>query len=361
MAEHTRSGEIWVLGATGRIGRSVVAGLARQGVDPVLVGRRRAALVALQAGSGRENADKIVVADGTEAIADALRAGRPAVVVNLIGNYAETARVFADAVLPGGHYVDLAADPVAVPQVLDRHGEAVDAGSTLVTGAGFGVLAAEAVVAALCADRPVPDHVRVDALASVAMEAGVVGEAFASSMIEGMRNGGLRYENGRLVKTRLGADPKTLTLPDGETAKSAGAATGELFAAQRVSGAPAVTATSALAPTSPVVRAVLPVAGALLSILPLRRFLVRQMAQAKMKASPRPRRHSWGHAVVTWPDGTVREGWLRADDGMDYTAAVITEVAQRLARGEGRPGAYTPAAAFGADVAVSAGGTFVPA
>jgi hypothetical protein len=204
---------------------------------------------------------------------------------------------------------------------------------------------------------PAPSRVRVDALSSVATEPGVLGTAFASSIIEAITNGGLQYQNGQLVKIRLGADPQTLTLPDGETVKSAGAATGELLAAQQASGAPSVTVTSALAPTGALVRAILPLAGTLLSIPALRRLAVRRMAQITMKAALRPRRHSWGHAVLTWPDGTVREGWLRADDGMDYTVAA--EVAVRLARGGGKPGAHTPAAAFGPDLAVSAGGTFL--
>ncbi|GAA3581014.1 saccharopine dehydrogenase NADP-binding domain-containing protein [Amycolatopsis ultiminotia] len=357
MTEGTPSGEIWVLGATGRIGRSVVTRLAGEGIDPVLVGRRRESLVDLQAGYGGKTG--VVVADGGESIADAIRSRKPSVVINLIGNYIETAPAIADAVMPGGHYTDLASDATAVPQLLDKHPEAAAAGSTLVTGAGFGVLATESVVAKLCADRPAPRQVRVDALASVAMEAGVIGAPFASAMVGTLLNGGLRYENGQLVKTRLGADPQRLTLPDGETAKSGGIPMGELVAAQRASGAPSVSGTSGLAPTGTLVRAVLPLAATLLSVPPLRRLAVRQMAKATTKAAPRPRQHSWGHAVLTWPDGTVREGWLRADDGMDYTAAVITEVALRLARGEGKPGAYTPAAAFGPDLAVSAGGTFV--
>ena len=67
----------------------------------------------------------------------------------------------------------------------------------------------------------------------------------------------------------------------------------------------------------------------------------------------------WGHAVVDWDDGTRREGWLRADDGMDFTAAVAAETATRLAYGMGRPGAFTPAMALGPDLATAAGGTFL--
>ncbi|MFI7413945.1 hypothetical protein ACIBU0_35355 [Streptomyces sp. NPDC049627] len=58
-------------------------------------------------------------------------------------------------------------------------------------------------------------------------------------------------------------------------------------------------------------------------------------------------------------DGTRREGRLRAGDGMDCTADVLAETATRLARHEAPAGAYTPATAFGPDLATAAGGTFI--
>lgn len=360
MTDTTRSArreEIWILGAGGRIGSAVTANLAAQGLKPVLVGREsdddRLRRTAADLGS------RVVIANGIDGIAAEITRQRPAVVFNGIGNYAETAPVIARACMPGGHYLDLAADLTAVPRLLDLGREAEQAGSTLVTGSGFGVLATEAVVIKLCEDRPTPAAVRVDALASVSLSAGVVGAAFAASMIGMFATGGRRYTDGRMVTSRLGADLQQLTLPDGEQAKSAGAPTAELLAAHRASNAPSVTVTTGMAPTSRAVRAVAPLVGKLLSVEPLRRFALSGMAKAKMKESPAPRRHSWGHAVVTWADGTRREGWLRADDGMDYTASVAATVAAHLARGEGRPGAYTPGALFGADLAEQAGGQFL--
>jgi hypothetical protein len=44
---------------------------------------------------------------------------------------------------------------------------------------------------------------------------------------------------------------------------------------------------------------------------------------------------------------------------MDFTAGVIAAAAVRLVRGEGKPGAHTPAVALGPDLAVAAGGTFL--
>ena len=78
-----------------------------------------------------------------------------------------------------------------------------------------------------------------------------------------------------------------------------------------------------------------------------------------MKARPRPREHSFGHAVVEWADGTVREGWLRAGDASTFTAATAAETALALARGDARPGADTPAGALGPELALAAGGEFL--
>lgn len=177
-----RSEEIWILGASGRIGSAVTADLAARGLTPVLVGRAadgdRLRRTAADIGS------RTVLANGIDDIATEIARQRPAVVFNGIGNYVETAQVIARACMPGGHYLDLAADLTAVPRLLDLDGEAQQAGSTLVTGSGFGVLATEAVVIKLCEDRPTPAAVRVDALASVSLSAGVVGAAFAASMID---------------------------------------------------------------------------------------------------------------------------------------------------------------------------------
>lgn len=326
--------DICILGATGRTGRAIASRLTAHGITPTAVDRS--------------------LRDAT-AIAAEITRQRPAVVINTIGDYGATAQAIARAGFPGGHYVDLAADLIAIPRLLALHEEAVAAGSTLITGAGFGVLATEAVVAALCEGRPTPREVRVDALASVAMTDGILGTALAASMVDVLITGGRRYANDRLVKTRLGAGTQRITLPDGESVTSTPMPSGELLAAHAASGAPFVTATSSFGAITPAMRAM----RVLLAIPALRRAAIARLARTPIKAAPQPRSHSWGHAIVDWPDGTRREGWLRAGEGMDYTAAVVAEVAARLARGEGKPGAYTPAAAFGPDLATVDGATFI--
>lgn len=84
----------------------------------------------------------------------------------------------------------------------------------------------------------------------------------------------------------------------------------------------------------------------------------RQLARVKLTSRAQPREHSWAHASVEWPDGTVREGWLRLGSASRFTASVSAEVARRLLHGEVRPEAYTPAALFGHSLAQACGGAF---
>ena len=357
MSQSRLTNEVWILGATGRVGRAVVARLVDSNIALVLVGRDRERLSQLAASFDKER--RTVVAGSPEEIATEISQQRPAIVINTIGPFTETTVPIARACLPCSHYIDLANDVISVSALLDLHEEAVAAGCTLLTGAGFGVLATESVVIKLCQGRPTPDRVRTDALASVEIEEGTIGEALAATIIDGLPYGGRYYKNGRLVRNRVGSSLANITLPDGSSVAAASVPFGELIAAQRASGAPYVLAASSEIPTGPAVRVILPIAIALLHIKPLRTFAKRRLAHLKISARKRPREHSWGHAHVQWSDGTDQQGWLRIGDAQEFTATVAAKVAERLLEGKGRPGAYTPGALFGPELAEAAGGKFL--
>lgn len=353
-----RNDEVWILGAAGRVGGRLAGLLVDRGVTGVvLVGRPSARLVDLHDDLGV--AVRTIEVDGLDAIVNAVRTQRPHVVVNLLGAFGDTGPAIATACMPGGRYVDLASDLTAIAAIHALDVEAVDSGSTLITGAGFGVLATEAPLVGLCQNRPAPARVRVAALGSFASQKGVMGEAFARTSVDVLVTGGRRYRGGRLEPTRLGSDVRQHELPDGTNVTSAAVPSGELFAAHTVSGAPDVDFTSALAPTAPFVRAALPLLSWLLRYPAMRRLMIRQMSASKTKEAPRPRPHSWGHAVAEWADGTRREAWLRAEDSMDFTAASVAAVVTALRRDDVKTGAYTPAAAFGPQIAVDAGATLI--
>ncbi len=357
MSQSRVTNDVWILGATGRVGRAVTARLIGSNIIPVLVGRDREHLSQVAASFGKEL--RVIVASSPEEIATEIRQQRPAIVINTIGPFTETTVPIAHACLPHSHYIDLANDVISVWALLDLHEEAVAAGCTLVTGAGFGVLATESVVMKLCHNRPTPDRVRTDHLVSVALEPGVFGEALAATLIDVLSYGGRSYKNGRLVRNWVGSNPAIIPLPDGSHATTASVPFGELVAAQRASRAPSVLAASNEIPPSLVVRTLLPIVMALSHIKPLRTLVKRRLASVKISARERPPEYSWGHASVHWSDGTKQEGWLRTGNGHEFTASVAAEVARRLLKGEGRPGAYTPGALFGPELAEAVGGEFL--
>ncbi|CDR07512.1 saccharopine dehydrogenase NADP-binding domain-containing protein [Streptomyces iranensis] len=348
------SAQIWVLGGTGRSGRSIAAQLAQCGLTAVLVGRDAHRLHA----AAEQTDSEALLAPSLATAASEIRQQRPSVVVNTVGPFTATAPAVVDACRAvGSHYIDLANDVAALSAAFEMHDAATQAGHTLVTGAGFGVTATESVVVKLCEGRPAPLRVRVDMVPSMAMEEGTAGEALIGTLLGGLE--GRQITDGRLGPARIFSDAMRLTLPDGSQVTTASMPLGELLAAHRASGARHVLSASSEAPSSPVIRAMMPAVSTLMRWERLRSFTTRRLAQVRVKATERPREHSWGHAVVTWADGETREGWLRLGDAQEYTGGVPAEIARRLLAGGGRPGAYTPAALFGPALAESCGAEYL--
>ena len=349
------AGTIWILGATGRAGRAVAARLAGDGHSLVLVGRDAARLnrVARQLGNGAT----IRVAGSLTDMAGLIAQQRPGIVLNTIGPFIRTATPIIQACPPGTHYVDLSNELASVQALLALHDQAVSARSTYVTGAGFGVLATESVVLALCEDRPPASRVRCAAIPAVASEPGRLGDSLAATITEGLSFGGRRYEGGQLVRTRLLGDFERVSLPDGRIVGTASAPSGELEAARRASGAPFVVASTSIVPSAPILRAMLPALLAVMKIAPVRRFAMRRMSSIEVKQTAvKEPQVSWSHARVAWSSDEARQGWLRTGDAMDFTADVMARVAARLVTGDGAPGAYTPGALFGHQIASDCGG-----
>lgn len=161
---------------------------------------------------------------------------------------------------------------------------------------------------------------------------------------------------GKLVTTAFDDTPAQLLTPDGDQVISINFSSGDLFAAWRESQAADIISGSSEIPAGAVIRYALPAVGLVAHSSRVRRLLVKQMAKAKLPERPRPRVHSWGHATVSFPDGSEREGWMRADEAMDFTADAAAEVTRRLLAGEAPPGAHTPCALFGPGLAEAAGG-----
>jgi short subunit dehydrogenase-like uncharacterized protein len=345
---------IWILGGTGRIGRAVAALLVDEGFSPVLVGRDAARLgsIAEKLGGGTT----IKVAGSLAAMVELVASEHPGVVLNTVGPFTNTAVPIARACPRGTHYVDLSNELPAVQAILALQDHAVSAGSTFVTGAGFGVLATESVVLKLCQNRPPAMRVRCAAIPGVAVEPGPLGEAFAASLTEGFALGGRQYDGGKLVRSALLGDFERIPLPDGRMVGTASAPSGELEAARRASGAAFAISATSMVPSALILRAALPPLFAIMKIAAVRRFATRRIAAIEVKAAAKVPQVSWSYARVEWSSGETRQGWTRTGDAMVFTAEVMARVAIRLTQGAGSPGAYTPGVLFGPELAGECGG-----
>ena len=222
------SAEVWVLGASGRTGGLIATELHQAGVSLRLVGRNRDRLAGLAVQLG--GAPQIRAGELDEAL-DELVAAPPRVVVSTVGPFTATGVRVARACPAGTHYVDVSNELSAAREILalDRQAAATD--RVFVTGAGFGVLATEAVVLSLCQGRTRPASVRTDALAAVALEGGVVGPALAATIVEVVSSGGREVQEGRLVRAVPGGHYASITTPDGDVLATGGGASAELVAA----------------------------------------------------------------------------------------------------------------------------------
>ena len=342
---------IWVYGATGRGGRAIAQRLtADGGVDLVLIGRDETRLNELA--RTLPGPSRTLVASGVSELVELIVERKPGVVVNTVGPFGDTTLAVAGACLrAGSHYLDLANELDPVRALLELDGPARTEGVTLVTGAGFGVLATESLVIELRADRDPAQWASVAALPGV----DGLGSAVLASSIDVIAVGGRRYRDGRLVRTRFGAEHAEIPLPHGHTRHAVAVPTGELEAAHRASGAGDVVCYSSEVPSGRLVRAVLPVVSTLLALKPVRAVAHWLVARLRLAPPVTAAEQSWAYARLEWADGSQRQAWLHTGEGYQFTAAVAAAVARGLVDGTAPAGAFTPGALFGVALAREAG------
>ncbi|MDQ2894250.1 MAG: hypothetical protein M3Y09_01150 [Actinomycetota bacterium] len=297
--------EVMILGATGRTGRAIAARLDASGTQLVLFGRDRQRLE--QCASTLRQRPRIETGS-LERLGRVLAAEHPGVVVSTVGPFASTAATVIDALPQNTHYLDLSNEYASFEAVSARDPAARRAGQTLISGAGFGVVATESVLVALTDGHPTPTHVRVDALPSVASEGGAMGAALAGSIVDSVPLGRRQVQAGQLVTKAFDDTPAQLITPDGDRVTSINFPSGDLFAAWHDSNAANVISGSTEIPAGPLVRYALPALGLVAHSSRVRLLLAKQMAKAKLPERPRPRAHSWGHAKAAFPTEVSSKG-----------------------------------------------------
>ena len=313
----------WLIyGAAGYTGALIAQHAQTRGHRPLLAGRSAPAVTAL---AERLDLPYRVLTLGDPAALNAALADVD-LVLNAAGPFLHTAVPLAEACLSAGvHYLDIGNELQVFRALYDLHQRAQRAGVTIIPGVGFGVVATN------CLARYVSDvvggaeHLEVATRAATAQQ----GPGIAASVRENLPYGGWTRRTGHLQPQELGSGITTITLPDGPC-RVMPLPTGDLEAAFQATGAPDITAYSAV-PDDPAA--------------------LKPRASETEAAGPQTYR-SFGWARATAPDGATTQAWLQTGDSYAFTAAAsIRAVEEALTRSP--RGALSPATAFGAGFALT--------
>jgi short subunit dehydrogenase-like uncharacterized protein len=313
----------WMLyGGAGHTGALIAQHAHQRGHRPLLAGRNAPAITALA-----EHLDlphRALALDDPAALNAAL--ADVDLVLNAAGPFLHTAAPLAEACLAAGaHYLDIGNELQVFRALYDLDQRARRAGVTIIPGVGFGVVATNCVARYVSDAVGGAQHLEVAARAATARQ----GPGIAASVRENLPYGGWTRRAGHLHPHPLGSGTITITFPGGPC-RVMPFPTGDLEAAFQATGAPDITAYS-------------PVPGDPATPNP--------QASDSAAAGP-PAYRSFGWARATGPDGATIEAWLQTGESYAFTAAAsIRAIEETLARS--LRGAFSPAAAFGADFALT--------
>jgi short subunit dehydrogenase-like uncharacterized protein len=303
-------------GAAGYTGALVAQHAYERGHRPLLAGRSAPAITAL--GEHLELPYRALTLDDPAGLHAAL-AGVD-LVLNVAGPFLHTAARLAEACLGAGvHYLDISNELRVFCSLYDLDERAQQAGVTIIPGVGFGVVASN------CLARYVSDAVGGAENLEVAsrIASAQPGPGAAATIRENLPFGGWIRRAGELQPQQLGSGTTTIVFPDG-TFDAMPVPTGDLEAAFRATGAPDVIAYSVAADAN---------------------------AADEPDGEPGAFR-SFGWARATGRNGDTVEAWLQTGESYAFTAdASIRAVEETLA--QSLCGAFSPAAAFGADFALT--------
>lgn len=329
-------------GANGYTGELIAGEAVRQGLRPILAGRREEALRPIAERLGLER--RIFPLASPDEIARQLD-GAGAVLL-AAGPFSTTSAPVVEACLRARkHYLDITGEIEVFEAVFRRGAEARERGCVLLPGAGFDVVPSDCLAASL--KRTLPGAVK--------LEIAFAGESrfskgTAKTMLEGLPRGGAVREGGRIRRVPLAY--RTARIPFRDRERTAMTIPwGDVSTAFHSTGIPDIAVYVAV-PERAIARARrMRYVAWILGLRPVQAFLKQRIERTvkgpdeRLRAAGRS--HFWGRAADA--GGRSVEGTLETPEGYKLTVLTAVECTQRVLAGEAPAGALTPSLAFGPD------------
>jgi short subunit dehydrogenase-like uncharacterized protein len=327
-----------VYGANGYTGKLIVDVALREGLKPVVAGRRREVVEPLAAAWGLHS-----LCFSLDDPASAAHLLEPyGAMILAAGPFSKTSAPALEACLKARTaYLDITGEVDVFEAVFARDGDAKKARIAVLPGTGFDVVPSDCLAKALSEALPGAEALTL-AFRGFKTSAGTM-----KTMLEGIPKGGLVREGGKLVA--VPAAWKTMEVPLGDKTRLAMTIPwGDLSTAFRSTGIPNIEVYMAVPPSA--------VAGArrmrrfakLLGLSPVQSFLKARVEKTvkgpTAEERERERSYLWGRVTR---GGSVVTGTLETLEGYALTAETAVAIVKRVLAGDVAPGVHTPSQAFG--------------
>lgn len=335
----TAKSGLLLYGANGYTGKLILDVALREGLRPVLAGRRADAV------------EPIAKAHSLPSLCFALN--DPSTMSRLLepfsalllaaGPFSRTSAPALEACLRSKTaYLDITGEVDVFESAFARDADAKKAGIAVLPGTGFDVVPSDCLAKALSEALPGATSLAL-AFRGFKMSAGTM-----KTMVESIPKGGLARVDGRLV--RVPAAQKTMEIPFSDKPRLAMTIPwGDLSTAFRSTGIPNIEVYMAVPPSAVSsarrMRRFAPLVG-----LPfVQSFLMRRIEKRVVGPTAEERAHErsflWGRVANVERSVT---GTLETLEGYALTAETSVAIAKRVLEGDVSPGVHTPSQAFGA-------------
>jgi short subunit dehydrogenase-like uncharacterized protein len=337
-------------GANGYTGQLIAEMAHEYGLKPVLAGRNKAALAELSNKFGFDY--KIVDLDDTANLIELLKQFK--VVLHAAGPFQYTSAKMVNACLAAGtHYLDITGEIGVFEQTKKMDDLAKTQGIMLMPGVGFDVVPTDCVAKYL--HNLMPEAIKLKlAFASLG---GQLSHGTATTMAEGMGEGGAIRENGKIVKKPLGHKGMlvdfglkkifVMTIP-----------WGDVSTAFFTTGIPNIEAYTMTSPKTFTLLKWQWCYNWLLRTAIVKKFLKNKIKQkpAGPDANKRAKAKSlvWGEVENT--EGKKISIRLVCPEGYTLTAISSLMITKKVLDGQFKIGYQTPAACYGADLVLEISG-----
>jgi short subunit dehydrogenase-like uncharacterized protein len=330
-----------IYGANGYTGELITRMAAERGLQPVLAGRNAAAIQELA--SKHQLEYRVFDLDETVSLEKAL--DEVEMVLHCAGPFSLTSQTMLEACLSTKtHYTDITGEIAVFEACARSDRRAQEAGVMVMPGVGFDVVPSDCLAMHLKNRLPEATH-----LSLAFFGIGRMSHGTRATMTMNIGSGGAVRRDGKI--TRVPAAWRTREIDFGE-AKKVGVTIpwGDVSTAFYSTGIPNIEVYTVVPKSALTAMKMTRMLGWLLQMGPVQRKLLKQIPAGGPSDQQREQGKSllWGQA--TDAQGNSVESRLQGPEGYTLTALAALQIAEKVLKGDWKPGFQTPAKAYGADL-----------